>query len=122
MPASIIVEYKKDTVFRAISFEAETTFFIFSMVFTFSPGTILSGLYPVEKSILKINLDFFSNIGVQISSVTPGYTVDSYITIESFFKTLPIISLDDIKGCKSGVLSSFIGVGTVTIYTLQSLI
>ena len=42
------------------------------MVLTLSPGTILSGLYPVEKSSLKINLDFSSKIGVHMSSVTPG--------------------------------------------------
>ncbi len=72
MPASIIEEYKKDIIFKASLFEAETTFFIVSIVLILSPGTILSGLYPVEKSSLKINLDFSSKIGVHMSSVTPG--------------------------------------------------
>ena len=58
-PASIIEEYKKDITFKAPSFDAETTFVIVSMVFILSPGTILSGLYPVENSLLKINPDFF---------------------------------------------------------------
>jgi len=48
------------------------TFIIFSIVLILSPGTTLSGLYPVENSLLKINPDFFSRIGVHISSVTPG--------------------------------------------------
>ena len=54
-------------------------------------------------------------MGTQISSVAPGYTVDSYITISSFFKIDPIDSLDFSKGTKSGFLCSSIGVGTVTI-------
>ena len=59
-------------IFKVFTFEAETTFFIFSIVFFLSPGTILSGLYPVENSLLKIKPDFSSRIGVHISSVTPG--------------------------------------------------
>jgi len=60
MPASIIEEYKKDIIFKAVFLlDAETTFFIFSIVLTLSPGTILSGLYPVENSLLKIKLRFF---------------------------------------------------------------
>ena len=47
IPASIIEEYIKDIIFKVSWFEAETTFFIFSIVLTLSPGTILSGLYPV---------------------------------------------------------------------------
>ena len=77
IPASIIEKYIKETISKANSFEAETIFFIFSIVFTLSPGTILSGLYPVEKSLFHYKLDWFSKIGVHISSVTPGYTVDS---------------------------------------------
>ena len=65
-------EYKKEIVLSAFIFDAETTFFIFSIVLTLSPGTMRSGLYPVEKSLLKSKFDFFSNKGVQISSVTPG--------------------------------------------------
>ena len=72
IPASIIEEYKKDITLRASLFDADTTFVIVSMVLILSPGTILSGLYPVEKSSLKINLDFSSKIGVHMSSVTPG--------------------------------------------------
>ena len=72
MDAKSHEEYKKDITFRAYLFDAETTFVIVSIVFTLSPGTILSGLYPVENSLLKRRLDFSSKIGVQNSSVTPG--------------------------------------------------
>ena len=48
--------------------------------------------------------------------------MDSYITIEPFLIILPTSSLDVISGLKSGVLSSFIGVGTVTIKILLFLI
>ena len=70
--ASIIEVYKKDITSRASLFDAETTFVIVSIVFTLSPGTILSGLYPVENSLLKVRLDFSTKIGVHSSSVTPG--------------------------------------------------
>jgi len=72
IPASIMEEYKNDIAFKAFPLEAETTFFILSIVLILSPGTILSGLYPVENSSLKTKLDFVSKIGVHISSVTPG--------------------------------------------------
>ena len=60
IPASIIEEYKKDITPNVCLLDPDTTFFIFSIVFTLSPGTILSGLYPVENSSLKIKLDFSS--------------------------------------------------------------
>ncbi len=52
---------------------------------------------------------------MQISSVTPGYTVDSYTTIEPFVKLRPMILLALSTGAKFGVLSELIGVGTVII-------
>ena len=61
-------------------------------------------------------------MGVHISSVTPGYTVDSYMTIEPFFIMLPTSLLHAIKGSRSGVLSSLIGVGTVIMNMLLFLI
>ena len=116
------MEYKQDIVSRANLFDPDTIFFIFSIVLILSPGTILSGLYPVENSSLKVRPDFSSKIGVHTSSVTPGYTVDSYITIEPFFIILPTNLLDSISGLRSGVLFSLIGVGTVIINMLFPLI
>ena len=60
--------------------------------------------------------EIFSKIGTQISSVHPGNTVDSYITISSFFKKLPMASLAFFIGDNSGLLALSIGVGTVIIY------
>ena len=85
-----------------------------------SPGLILSGLYPHEKSFLYSSDDFFSRIGTQNSSVAPGKTVDSYITRSSFFKIAPIISVAFSRGFRSGIFLSSIGVGTVTIKQLHS--
>ena len=65
--------------------------------------------------MLNANPDSFSKIGVHTSSVTPGYTVDSYITIEPLLIYLPTSLLELIIGSRSGVLSSLIGVGTVTM-------
>lgn len=42
-----------------------------------SPGFILSGEYATLKSCPHFNPDSLSNMGTHISSVTPGYTVDS---------------------------------------------
>ena len=42
--------------------------------------------------------------------------------MSSFLITAPILLDDNIKGSKFGLLYSSIGVGTVTIYILQSLI
>ena len=48
--------------------------------------------------------------------------MDSYITIESFFIIEPTSSLEAMSGFRSGVLSSLIGVGTVIMNILLSLI
>ncbi len=93
----------------------ETILIIFSSLCTLSPGLILSGEYPILKSTPHFSPDSLSRIGTQISSVTPGYTVDSYTTIESFVKFRPTILLAPSTGERSGVLSEFIGVGTATI-------
>ena len=49
--------------------------------------------------------DSSSNMGPQIFSVTPGYTVDSYTTTAPFFIYFPTIWDADSTGDKSGVLS-----------------
>ena len=95
--------------------DPEVTFFIVVSVFTLSPGFILSGLYPQKKSSLNLSPLYLSKTGTQSSSVQPGYTVLSYITIAPFFITFPIISEAFSNGAKSGALNWFIGVGTVTI-------
>jgi hypothetical protein len=62
---------------RASSSLQETTFSIFVTVCSLSPGFILSGEYQSLKSFQYVNQEIFSIIGRQISSVTPGKTVDS---------------------------------------------
>ena len=68
-----------------------------------------------KKSLLKTKLEDFSNSGTQQSLVTPGYTVDSKITMSFFFKTLPTVLDASNKGVRSGRFTLSIGVGTVTI-------
>ena len=51
----------------------------------------------------QISPDSFSRIGTQTSSVTPGYTVDSYTTTEPFVKFLPNIWLAPSTGDRFGV-------------------
>ena len=97
-------------------------FTIFVSVFTLSPGLILSGLYPQKKSLLNFSPDDFSNSLTQTSSVTPGYTVDSYTMMSFFLITVPTVLDDEIKGFKSGLLNSSTGVGTDIIKILQSLV
>ena len=55
--------------------EPDVIFFILVRVLILSPGLILSGEYPAKKSLLYFNLLFSSIIGIQYSSVRPGYTV-----------------------------------------------
>ena len=88
---------------------------MFSTLFFLSPGLILSGEYPTLKSSMHFRLDSFSRIGMHKSSVTPGYTVDSYTTMESFCRFLPTTSDADMTNLKSGLLLSLIGVGTDTM-------
>lgn len=65
--------------------------------------------------MLYFNPLIFSNSGAQNSSVTPGYSVDSKITISSFLRYLDIVLQADSISDRSGFLSSVIGVGTVNI-------
>ena len=58
----------------------ETTFVILVKECSLSPGFILSGEYPVLKSLRCFKPDSFSSIGTHCSSVQPGYTVDSNTT------------------------------------------
>src|SRR6185437_8048739 len=58
-------------------------------------------------------------IGTQTSSVAPGYTVDSKITTPPRPMTLPTVRLAASSGLRSGRLARSIGVGTVTMKTLQ---
>jgi len=72
-----------------------------------SPGLILSGEYPQKKSTLYFNPECFSIIGMQSSSVHPGYTVDSYTTILPFFILLATKIEASFRGLKSGLLFFF---------------
>ena len=65
----------------ASGLDPAVTFVIVVRQCVLSPGLIRSGLYPTEKSVLNVRFDSFSRMGTQISSVAPGYTVDSYTTI-----------------------------------------
>ena len=93
----------------------DTTLIASLSLCSLSPGLILSGEYPTLKSIPHLKPDSSSRIGTHISSVTPGYTVDSNTTIAPFVKFLPTILHALLTGFKSGVLSGLIGVGTATI-------
>ena len=52
---------------------------------------------------------------MQISSVAPGYTVDSYTTMAPRLRCLPTLSDDLTSGVKSGWWASSTGVGTATM-------
>ena len=51
---------------------------------------------------------------MQTSSVAPGYTVDSKMTIAPFFMCRPTVLLAPASGVKSGLCASSTGVGTAT--------
>ena len=119
-PASITNSYTFATVSKVSSSIPDTTLTIVSNLWSLSPGFILSGEYPTLKSTPHFIPEASSSIGIHISSVTPGYTVDSYTTIDPFTKFLPKVLLAPITGLKSGVLSSLVGVGTATIWNLAS--
>ena len=88
----------------------------------FISGFILSGEYPQKKSSLNFIPDSSSNMGTHTSSVAPGKTVDSKITISPLDKRPPIVLVADFRGLRSGFLNLSIGVGTVTTYIFASLI
>ena len=85
-------------------------------VFTLSPGLILSGLYPQKKSKLNFSPLIDSSIGTHTSSVKPGKTVDSKITIFPFLRWEPTKEEALLIAFRSGLLLLSIGVGTVTIF------
>ena len=78
-----------------------------------------SGEYATEKSLFTTRPDVFSSIGIHISSVVPGYTVDSKITIFSLERIFPTALQASSKYVKSGRFSLSTGVGTATINILQ---
>lgn len=96
------------------SSDPETIFTIVSKRFSLSPGLIRSGENPTLKSSPHFKPDS-SKIGIQISSVTPGYTVDSKTTIDPLVKFCPTVLEAHSSGFKFGILFSVIGVGTATI-------
>ena len=75
-------------------------------------GFILSGEYPQKKVffciffalLFNFNLEFFSKIGIQISSVVPGYTVDSKITKSPLFNIFDTSIVALINKLRSGLL------------------
>ena len=77
------------------------------------------GLVPIpnfnNKVITKKSNVLFEIKLPQTSSVTPGYTVDSYIIISPFFINFDILIVDFFIILKSGFLFFNIGVGTVII-------
>ena len=87
----VIDQYISARISNVSGSEADTTFAILSTVCSLSHGLILSGEYPTWKSWIYFNPLFFSRRGIQISSVHPGSTVDSYTMVCHFSKTLPII-------------------------------
>ena len=119
VPAVIIELYSRSIVSAASGVEPDVTLSILVIVCCLSPGFILSGLYPTKKSSLNLRLLTLSRTGTHSSSVTPGYTVLSYITISPGFKTEPTVSLAFINGVRTGLLFLSVGVGTVIINTLQ---
>ncbi len=66
------------------------------------------------KSTPWVRPEPFARIAPHSSSVTPGYTVDSYTTTSPFLSTLLTVSLAFTTGVKSGRLSTSTGVGTAT--------
>ncbi|KYC51501.1 MAG: hypothetical protein AMQ74_01119 [Candidatus Methanofastidiosum methylothiophilum] len=72
----------------------------------------LSGQYARPKSIPALSPED-SSIGLTISSVTPGYTVDSNTISCPFFNDLEISSAAETTYDRSGSLSLVIGVGTI---------
>ena len=64
--------------------------------------------------------DSFSMIGTQVSSVTPGYTVDSKTPTVPFVRFCPTKRLAPSTGDRSGVWSAFTGVGTATMINFAS--
>jgi hypothetical protein len=75
---ALIMDWYKELMKSAISgVEPEVTFKISSTRCSLSPGLMRSGLYPAKKSTLKVRFEMPSRIGMQTSSVAPGYTVDS---------------------------------------------
>ena len=57
-------------------------------------------------------MEVLSRIGIHTSSVHPGYTVDSYMTISPSLSIDPISFDADSRKDKSGCWELLIGVGT----------
>ncbi len=66
----------------------------------------------MKKSLPHFIPDYRAMIGPMISSVTPGYTVDSRTTMAPFFRFCPTIFDADSTGFRSGSLALVTGVGT----------
>src|SRR3989338_7279765 len=106
---------------RASASLPETIFTILSMVWVLSPGFMRSGEYPVLKSVPCTSPDIFSNTGMQTSSVTPGYTVLSYTTIDPRERFHPTVFVAEITQPRSGLFEEVTGVGTLTMMKLHRL-
>src|SRR3989338_6873754 len=89
----------------------ETTLTILLSVCCLSPGLIRSGEYPILKSIGHERPLCCSRMGRQISSVTPGYTVDSKTTILPFDRCSPTTLHAPLSKVRSGSCRLSIGVG-----------
>ena len=72
--------------------------------------------------MLSVKPEYSSRIGIHISSVAPGKTVDSNITKSPFLRLLPTTKHALFNGNKSGSCDDVTPVGTHITKTLQSLI
>ena len=68
--------------------------------------------YPTPKSMLSVKPEYSSRIGIHISSVAPGKTVDSNITKSPFLRLLPTTKHALFNGNKSGSCDDVTPVGT----------
>src|SRR5690606_28914275 len=115
VPASIMELYNSSISRATSGVDPEVILVILVNVRSLSPGLMRSGLYPTKKSLLYSNPASSSRMGTQTSSVAPGYTVDSYITISPFFRCFATSEVANRMGVRSGCLLSSTGVGTVMI-------
>lgn len=95
-----------------LSFIPDTIFVVFSRVCSSSFGLIRSGEYPTEKSLPHTIPDSCSRIGKTISSVAPGYIVDSRTTTAPFFRFCPTVRAALFTGQGSGSFAFITVVGT----------
>ena len=118
VPALIIFEYNLSIKYAIFNVDHASYFFSLVSVCFYHKINSFRRI-SAKKSILYFSPECLINNGTHISSVHPGNTVDSYITIEPFFKYFETSMLLFLRGFKSGFLFFKIGVGTVIINMLH---